>query len=278
MRPYTKQKRFCRPSSAKSASANFFAAGALPLACLDRVSVFETLRVYGGRIFFWEKHLERLGESCRALDEAVPAGLKELVQEALKESGHSDALLRISIHWAGEDGRIVLFVTPFRAHPRAWYEKGVGLRTAVLRRPSPKAQDTQIKVSQYTGAVLALLDGQAVSGAHEWVFLGPGGTVAEGAVSNLFIVKGKRLLTPSVASGILKGVTRGLVLDLAEKRGWPVVETELSRHEFYSADECFLTNTSSEVLPVVKLDERTIGGGKPGPWTRLLEQDFKKLR
>ena len=113
---------------------------------------------------------------------------------------------------------------------------------------------------------------------HEFLFFGPEGTLAEGTVSNVFIVKRKCLLTPSVASGILKGVTRDLVLSLAKERGWPVAETPLTRHDLYTADECFLTNTSSEVLPVVAVDGRSIGDGRPGPLTRALRRDFKKHR
>ena len=256
----------------------------LPLGFLDRLSVFETMRVVAGRVFFPEKHLERLAESCRVLNEPLPLPAPELrrwMHAMLRKSGHADATLRISVHWDGaHGGRIVLFIRPFTGHPRAWYERGIELSTAVLRRPSPRAQDPQIKASQYVGGVMAMLDagGLPAVAAHELVFFGPGGTVAEGMVSNLFLVKRKSLLTPSVASGILKGVTRGIVIDLAGKRGWPVLETELTRHEFYAADECFLTNTSSEVLPVVRLDGRAIGAGKPGPWTRMLAEDFKRLR
>ena len=281
MKPYTKQKPFCRPYSADGTPASSSANGVLPLAYLDRVSVFETMRVYGGRIFVWPQHLERLAESCRALGEALPfepAALKRWLDAAIRESGHVNATLRVSVHWDdGNGGRVLVFVRPFDSHPRSWYEKGVRLRTAVSRRWTLKAQDPQIKASQYVSGVLAFLDKSGLE-AHEMLFFGGGGTVAEGTVSNVFIVKGKRLLTPSVASGILKGVTRALVIGLAGKRGWPVAETELTRHEFYAADECFLTNTSSEVLPVVSIDARTIGSGVPGPLTRLLAEDFKKLR
>ena len=153
----------------------------------------------------------------------------------------------------------------------------MALRSTVGRRPSPRAQDPQIKCSQYVGGVLAMLDGSSRE-PHELLFFGPGGTVAEGTVSNIFIVKEKSLLTPSVGSGILRGVTRAFVLELARKRGLRVVETTLTRHDLYTADECFLTNTSSEVLPVVRVDARCIGDGSPGPITRALGEDFRKER
>lgn len=253
---------------------------ALPLEFLDRTSVFETLRVYEGRIFCWDKHLERLSQSCSALGEGLPLPASELeawLVSSIRESGFLNASLRLSIHWAPKEGRLLLFLRPFESHPEAWYEQGVVMRTSVSRRWTLKAQDPQIKASQYVSGVLAMLDKGALQ-AHELLFFGPSGTVAEGTVSNIFILRQKCLLTPSVSSGILKGVTRGIVMDLARKRGWRVLETHLTRHDLFTADECFLTNTSSEVLPVVRLDERRIGDGKPGPRTRILREDFKKIR
>ena len=238
------------------------------------------MRVYGGGIFCIDEHLRRLEGSCRAVGHEPPlpaAGLRRWLEASLAETGLTEATLRGSVHWAEEDGRLLLFIRDFDGHPRSWYEKGVSLRTAVSRRWTLRAQDPQIKSSQYVGGVLAMLDKGELE-AHELLFFGSGGTVAEGTVSNLFFIKGKRLLTPSVASGILRGVTRGLVIGLAQKRGFSVRETELTRHEFYSADECFLTNTSSEVLPVVAIDERRIGTGGPGPLTQTLAKDFERLR
>lgn len=253
---------------------------ALTLDFLNRTSVFETLRVYGGRIFRGQEHLARLSESCAALGRGLPLEKKTIeswLKSAIRKSGFPDATLRLSVHWRGRaEGELVLFVREFRSHPSAWYEKGVMLCTAVGRRPTLKAQDPQIKASQYVCSVLALLD--HARSAHELLFLGPLGTVAEGTVSNIFIVKEKSLLTPSVSSGILKGVTRGFVMDLARKRGYAVQERPLTRHEIYTAEECFITNTSSEILPVVRVDERVIGSGCPGPVTQGLARDFKENR
>ena len=207
------------------------------------------------------------------------------MESTRSESGIRDASLRLSVHWAPSgNGQIVLVIRPFLSHPESWYQKGVALRSTVYRRPSPKAVNPQTKASQYVSGVLAVLD-TAQDGAsppddrpHELVFFGPGGTVAEGMVSNIFIVRKKSLLTPSVSSGILKGVTRAWVLKLARKRGWTVRETFLTRHDVYTAEECFITNTSSEVLPVVSVDGRKVGDGKPGPFTQALREDFKRSR
>ncbi len=197
------------------------------------------------------------------------------IRAVLTESGWSDAIVRVSVHWeAPEEGTLLAIAREFRSHPAEWYERGVELKTSVMRRSELKADDSKIKCSQYAAGVLALLE-ECGPKAHELLFLGPSGTVAEGTVSNLFIVKEKRILTPSSASGILSGVTRGFVIELCRKRGFELEETGLTRHEVYNADECFMTNTSSEVLPVVKLDGRFIGPGAPGPVTKILGQDFK---
>ncbi len=196
--------------------------------------------------------------------------------DSVVQSGYPDALLRAAVHTLDDgSGEIVLSVRPFSAHPREWYENGVRVETTVMRRWTLNAQDPQIKASQFVPGVLAYLD-KGERQAHELVFLGPGGTVAEGSVSNLFAVKAKRILTPSVSSGILRGVTRGFVIETARAGGLDVVERPLTRHEFYSADECFMTNTSSEILPVSSMDGRTIGDGRPGPVTRKLAADFSK--
>lgn len=125
------------------------------------------------------------------------------------------------------------------------------------------------------GGVLAVID-RMNNGFHELVFLNQNGMVAEGTTSNIFMVKEKRILTPSTGSGILKGVTRDVVIGLAVQRGLELWETHLTRHEFYNAEECFLTNTSSEILPAVSFDGRAIGNGVPGPVTELLRRDFKR--
>jgi len=266
----------------RGSSRGWAAEDGLPAAgFLDRVACFETLRVYGGRIFRLTEHLGRLADSCKGIGAPFPLDVPALsawVEGGLKGSGHADALLRLSVHAAAGGGTaLVLMVRPFAAHPAAWYRDGVAIRMAVGRRSSAKAQDPQIKASQFMTGVVASLDTASdPAPAHEIVLSGPAGTVAEGTVSNLFAVKAKRLLTPSVASGILRGVTRGVVLEAARREGLEVVETFLTRHEFYAADECFLTNTSSEVLPVIRFDGRVIGKGRPGPVTRKLARAFRR--
>ncbi len=250
----------------------------LPLATLDHVACFETLRAYQGRLFGLEGHLRRLGESCRALGKSLPVLEKEIqdwCRESLAESGWTDAIFRLSVHWENErKGRLVAILKAFEPYPESFYERGIQVRTAVQRRWTLKAQDPQMKTSQFMSGVLAVLD-RGHNEANELIFLSQIGAVTEGTVSNIFIFKEKRLLTPSVSSGILRGVTRGAVIELAKKRGWESTETCLTRHDLYNAEECFLTSTLTEILPVVWIDGRRIGAGKPGPVTTTLLADFR---
>ncbi len=203
--------------------------------------------------------------------------LKRWIGTSLKESAYSDAIVRVSVHWKDNlEGRLLLTIKEFSGHPRKWYRDGVRLTTTAVKRWSLRAQDPQSKSSMYMNGVLAEL-GKGDDPPHEFIFLNEAGYVAEGSVSNLFIVKAKRILTPAVSSGILRGVTRGAVIALAQKSRIPVTETFLTRHDIYGADECFIANTSSEVLPAVQVDGRRIGEGKPGEITKILAQGFKKL-
>lgn len=277
-KPIIRQRRFCRPFLAKDDKS------VLPIEALDQVSCFETLRAYDGRIFHCREHLERLLDSCRAIGSPPEVSLKEIeawLKECLKQCRLRNALLRLAVH--GSD-HLVLILRKFKGHPADWALRGVALKTTVRRRFDFKAQDPQIKASQFMNGVLAALD-ESGPRAHELLFFGPLGTVAEGSVSNVFIVRDKqwfggahhKLLTPAVSSGILRGVTRAVVIDLAKRIGLEVVETLLTRHEFYNARECFMTNTSSEVLPVTSIDGRNIGAGVPGLITRRLMKEFKKM-
>ena len=263
------------PLAASSGNPEF-----LGLDFLNTASCFETLRVYRGRIFYLNEHIARFAESCRGMGNSFPSSSQELAEwltSAVRESGYPQAIARVSLHWpAGSisEGEIVVLIRPFDGYPASWYTEGVSFQSSALRRSSPRALDPQLKVSQYVAGVLATLDRGEVD-SHEILFFGDTGLVAEGSVSNLFIVRKGVLLTPSAASGILRGVTRSVVMGLAGQRGYLVRETGLTRHDLYSADECWMTNTSSEVLPVTTVDNRKIQDGVPGPVAKQLLIDFQ---
>jgi branched-chain amino acid aminotransferase len=249
----------------------------LPISALNEVSVFETLRAYRGRIFQLDAHLERFEESCLSLLKPLPiskTNLKNWVGQVLRESTFKEAALRLSAHWENPSrGRLALVIREFAPTPRSFYEEGIELLTAVSRRWTLRAQNPQVKASQFVAGVMAMLD-RGARPAYEVIFLGTEGFVSEGTISNVFIVKKKRLLTPSLGSGILRGVTRDFVLNLAVKRDLEVSETCLTRHDLYTAEQCFITSTLCEVLPVVKVDGRPVGDGRPGEVTQTLREDF----
>ncbi len=253
----------------------------MPEGFLDRLSCFETLRVYEGRYFRLEEHLERLRFSCESVGwKTIPTTpwFAQEFAETLRLSKLRNALVRLSVHEAADPTEKILVWTlrEFTSHPSEIYEKGVAAHFDVICRDILKATDPQVKSSQYTGGVLAFLD-KGDRSAHEIFFLDSRGYAAEGTVSNLFILDtSKCLLTPDLASGILKGVTRDFVLELARRAGLSVKETTLTRHDIYTASECFMTNTSSEILPVVRMDGRQIGNGMPGPVTARLLKDFRE--
>lgn len=258
----------------------------LPVDCLDQASCFETLRAYGGRLFCLDRHVERLAGSCKGLGRSLPLSkdeLKEWVEEGLRESGLRNALLRLTLFWKTPgEGALVVMLREFVSHPSEWYRRGTSLKTAAAKRGNLRAESPEVKAGQYVSGILSVLD-SARRPSHEMIFLQEAGAVVEGTISNIFVVGGAEfgegaveLLTPAVYSGILKGVTRDVVIQLARRKGIKVGETLLTRHDVYNARESFITNTSSEVLPVVQVDGRKIGDGRPGPVTRALREEFKK--
>lgn len=246
----------------------------LPVSVLDRPSVFETLRVVAGRPAALEEHLKRLRESAHTVGIRIPSGgiLAERVRIAVRKSGHSDAVVRLSVHAPAAGPAVTLCsVRPFAGPPAAWLADGVRIRTASVRRPGPSSSAAQVKGNDYVNAILAILN----TPDADPLILSASGEVAETTVANLFVLKGKALWTPPAACGILLGVTRRLVLEAAREAGLDARETALTRHDLYNADEVLLTNAAVEVLPVTEADGRRIGGGRPGPWAERLRSAYR---
>ncbi len=256
--------------------------------------VYETLRSYGHRLFMCDQHVARLFRSADAIGLAIPIPTEcwpDLLHEAMARNqvGHAlqDAYLRITVsRGAGDIGldpalcpspTVVVMAKPLTAPPAGLYEKGVDVIIAETRRISPEALSPQIKATNFLNNILAKREAIAV-GAFDSIFLNAEHQLTECTVSNLFFVANGVLRTPSVDCGLLDGLTRMIVIQLARELPVRVEEGHYTPDDLYRATECFLTNTSMEIMPVASVDRRVIGAGKPGPLTRKLRDLFVGAR
>jgi branched-chain amino acid aminotransferase len=245
-------------------------------------AVYETLRTYGGRPFHLDRHLERLQRSAGRLAIPMPAGeaLARDLDALLARAANPESYIRIivtrgrgdiSYHFERVQGpTVVMVVKPYAPVPAAHYTDGVAVILASVRRNSPQALDPAIKSCNLLNNILAIREAYA-KGAFEAILLNEIGEIAETAGANVFLVKEGTLLTPPLDAGILAGVTRRVVLDLAAGLAVPAREEPVAVKDLLAADEVFITSTLKEVLPVTTIDGRAVGAGRPGPVTlRLL--------
>ena len=251
--------------------------------------VFEGIRAYGGRVLKMRSHLLRLLDSARAIALSVPYSVEQLesaIRQSLRANGLRDAYIRLVVtRGAGPLGlnpyqcrQPVVFVIAdsIQLYPQEMYERGLEIVTAATIRNHPAALSPRVKSLNYLNNIMAKVEG-IKAGCAEALMLNHIGLVAECTGDNIFIVRAGELRTPPVHAGILEGITRNLVIDLARSMGLAVREPDMTRHDIYTADECFLTGTAAEVIPVTKLDARPIGDGKPGPLTLKLIAAFRQL-
>lgn len=249
--------------------------------------VFETMRAYQGKVLLLTNHLARLERSAFALGISLPVScerLADLVREALTQNQLQEAYLRVTVsRGPGEIGldpalckapTLVIIAKPFQPYPDSFYTHGVSVMIAKTRRNSPEAIPPHAKSLNYLNNILANMEAKT-AGAHEALLLNHRNEVTEGTTSNVFVVREGRLRTPAIDCGILAGLTRGVILKLARDRGIETDEVRLTANDLYDADECFLTSTTQEVLPVTRVDGKMIGTGRPGELTRQLHASFR---
>ena len=251
--------------------------------------VFEGMRIYGGKVFRLEQHLVRLWESALSIALKIPISPDQMtddVNATVAKNGLSDGYIRLVVTRGSgslgidpnrcDDPQVIIIADSITLYPDDLYRNGLDLITAATIRNHPAALSPRVKSLNYLNNVMAKLEG-IKAGCVEAVMLNHNGEVAECTGDNIFIVKNGRLHTPPVDAGILEGITRNAVLELAEQSGIPSIEAPMTRHDIYTADECFLTGSAAEVIAAVKLDDRQIGNGKPGPITMKLNEAFRKL-
>jgi branched-chain amino acid aminotransferase len=251
--------------------------------------VFEGMRSYGGKVFRLEQHLGRLWDSAQAIWLEIPmsqAAMADAVHDTLRVNGIQDGYVRLVVtRGAGtlgldpnrtKDPQVIIIADHITLYPQEFYENGLEIVTVSTIRNHPAALSPRIKSLNYLNNILAKIEGLQ-AGCIEALMLNHQGQVAECTGDNIFLVARGVVLTPPLDAGILAGITRDAVIELAGEAGLTVQQVSLTKYDVYVADECFLTGSAAEVVPVVKVDNRTIGSGSPGPVTRDLTRRFRAL-
>jgi branched-chain amino acid aminotransferase len=251
--------------------------------------VFEGMRSYNGKVFRLKQHLDRLWASAKAIWLKIPISQDEMakaVNDTLATNSIKDGYIRLVVtRGAGalgldpnkcSDPQVIVIADHIQLYPKEMYEKGLEIVTASTIRNHSAALSPRIKSLNYLNNIMAKIEGLQ-AGCVEALMLNAKGEVAECTGDNIFIVRNGVLMTPPIDAGILEGITREAVIELAEEMNVPVEQVPFVRHDVFIADECFLTGSAAEVIPVVKLDSRVIGDGKPGPITRRITERFVQL-
>jgi branched-chain amino acid aminotransferase len=248
--------------------------------------VFEGLRCYNGKIFRLEQHIDRLWDSAKSLDIEMPMTKAEMMTATIQTARLNqvtDGYIRVVVtRGVGDLGlnpyicgtpQVIIIAAQLALYPKERYETGLDIVTAGTMRMPPAALNPRVKSLNYLNSIMAKIEA-VLAGCEEALMLNHKGEVAECTGDNIFIVKNGVMMTPPIDAGILEGVTRNVVLELAAKLGIPAKECAFTRHDVFVADECFLTGSAAELIPVVAIDKRTIGDGKPGLITKKLLDAF----
>jgi branched-chain amino acid aminotransferase len=251
--------------------------------------IFEGIRAYNGRVFMLDEHIERLYESAKTimLDiKLTPEEMEEAILETIRANELRDAYIRVVVSRGvgdlGLDPRkcpeptVVIIASAIQLYPEELYETGLKLVTVPTRRNGPEMVNPRIKSLNYLNNIMARIEAN-LHDAPEAIILNSDGYVAECTGDNIFIIDGETLYTPPIHAGILKGTKREIVLEIAAELGLEVREELFTRHDVFNADECFLSGTAAEVIPVVEVDGRLVGNGEVGSKTTELIAKFREI-
>jgi len=251
--------------------------------------VFEGIRFYNDRVFKLPEHIDRLYDSAQAICLTIPLSREEMTQallETVRQNQLHDGYIRLIVtRGVGNLGlspdrcktpTVIIIASTIALYPEELYKRGLDVITCGTRRVAPGALSSAIKSLNYLNNIMAKIEANQ-AGAGEGLMLNEQGYVAECTGDNVFVIKRGEIFTPPISAGGLRGITRAVIFDIAADLGVKISEPELTRYDIYVADECFLTGTAAEVIPVVKLDSRSIGGGKPGPITAKFIAKFHEV-
>jgi branched-chain amino acid aminotransferase len=251
--------------------------------------IFEGIRAYHGRVFRLKEHIDRLFYSAKAILLNIPRSHAEMMQAVVgtcRRNRLRDGYVRLVVT-RGPGGlglnprgckapSVIIIADKIQLYPAELYERGLDIITVPTTRNLHSALNPAIKSLNYLNNILAKIEANN-GGCEEAIMLNSEGYVSECTGDNVFIIKAEQMLTPPLSAGALYGITRSVVMDMAREAGIPVSEPNLTRYDLFNADECFLTGTGAELIPVVKIDGRVIGTGKPGPVTKSLVQRYRAL-
>ena len=251
--------------------------------------IFEGIRFYNGRVFRLEEHLERLWDSARSICLQVPISRREMTEavlETIRQNDLRDGYIRLLVtRGIGNLGlnpmqckhpSVIIIAATIVLYHENFYRKGLTIVTCATRRSNPAALNPAVKSLNYLNNVMARIEAN-LAGADEALMLNDAGNVAECTADNVFIVKRGQMFTPPTTAGALRGITRSIVFEIAAELGIKITETDITRHDVFIADECFLTGTAAEIIPVVKADGRLIRNGKPGSITTRTIARFREM-
>src|SRR6202163_1900962 len=251
--------------------------------------IFEGIRFYNGRVFRLEEHLERLWDSARSILLEIPMSqraMTEALLETIRQNNLREGYIRLIVtRGVGNLGlnpeqcktpSVIIITAQIALYSEAVYRNGLSVVTCATRRTNPSALNPAVKSLNYLNNVMARIEAN-LAGADEALMLNDAGNVAECTADNVFVIKHGQIFTPPIAAGALRGITRAVAFEIAAELGVKVTETDITRHDVFIADECFLTGTAAEVIPVIKADGRLIGTGKPGPITTRMIGRFREL-